>query len=61
MATQPPVEPDRIMPQAPPETPPAAPEPFNPYPDETQPLDPDTIEPGTNPEEWPAQTANSPI
>lgn len=52
MATQPPIEPNRIEPLAPPETPPATPEPVEPEPDETPPIDPDTIEPEPLPDEW---------
>jgi hypothetical protein len=55
MATIPPVGPDRFEPQSPPETPPAAPEPMEPYPDEEQPLDPEPFQPNITPEEWPGE------
>ena len=53
MATQPPVEPDHIQPQYPPETPTAPPEPSEPRPDEIWPIDPDIVTPGGNPLEYP--------
>lgn len=53
MASHPPVEPDWIRPQSPPERPPAEPEPLNPCPDEFGPLEPDIVEPDYNPNEWP--------
>ena len=52
MATQPPLEPNRIEPLTPPEAPPATPEPVEPEPDETPPIDPGTIEPEPRPDEW---------
>ena len=55
MATQPPVKPDRIEPQSPPETYPDAPGQPGPEPDEIIPVNPDIIEPERWPEEWPNQ------
>ncbi len=53
MATQPPISPDHIEPQSPPETPPRPGDPIEPYPDETGPLSPDIDEPGRGPDELP--------
>jgi hypothetical protein len=55
MATQPNVQPDRIDPQSPPETPPlpSDPVPGPGKPDETQPPAPDITEPGRGPDETP--------
>jgi hypothetical protein len=53
MATQPPFPPDRIDPQSPPESPPAAPEPAQPWPDESEPASPGYDVPGQSPAEFP--------
>ncbi len=53
MASQPPTRPDRIEPQSPPETIPAAPEPYEPWPDESEPMQPDFEQPGETPQEFP--------
>lgn len=60
MATQPPVEPDRIEPPTPTETPPQAPERKEPEAPEIEPSVPDTDQPGTYPFEWPGETDLSP-
>ncbi len=53
MATQPPISPDHIEPQSPPETPPLPDDPIEPYPDETEPPSPDFDDPGQSPDEVP--------
>lgn len=53
MASPPPLDPDRIDPQSPPETPVLPGDPVEPDPDETEPLSPDFDQPGESPEELP--------
>lgn len=54
MASTPPVRPDRIDPQAPPETPVRPDEPAPVSPPETEPLAPDFDQPDISPDEYPA-------
>jgi hypothetical protein len=54
MATQPPLKPDRIDPQSPPETPQRPnTDPMPGQPDEFGPVEPDTVQPGEMPQEVP--------
>jgi hypothetical protein len=61
MATQPPLQPDRVMPQSPPETPPLPNPPGAPQPDEADPVSPDIVQPGYCPEEFPSGDRSSAV